>query len=286
MKNQLKITTWNVNGLRAAIRKGFGKHLAEIAPDVLLLQEVRATPDQLPKEWQNPAGWHVVWNPAQKPGYAGTAVWSRLPMDILGTGLADDHADEEGRVARARIGGAGGVEVASIYLPSGSSGEARQVEKERWMAMFRPWAEAQLKRKHPVILGGDLNIAITPRDIFHAKSNEETSGFLPHERQWMEELVALGWRDFVREDFDAALARGDRAAVTGRFGVEGEGIDPARHGPYSWWSNRGGARASNRGWRIDYLLGNAKAGASFAHAAIGRQAALEVSDHAPVSVVV
>ncbi len=280
----MKITTWNVNGLRAALRKGFARHLDEIRPDVLLLQEVRATVDQLPKEWQAPEGWHVAWNPAQKPGYAGTAVWSREPMEILGTGLSDSHADEEGRVLRARIGGAGGVEVASIYLPSGSSGEARQVEKERWMAEFSPWARVQLEQKHAVVLGGDLNIAHTARDIFHAKSNEETSGFLPHERQWMEELVAGGWRDFVREDFDAALAKKDAAAIAGRFGVAGDGIDPHKHGPYSWWSNRGGARASNRGWRIDYLLGNMKAGSSFTCASISRQAALEVSDHAPVTV--
>lgn len=277
----MKITTWNVNGLRAALRKGFARHLDEIKPDVLLLQEVRATVDQLPKEWQAPAGWHVAWNPAQKPGYAGTAIWSRRPMDILGTGLADDHADEEGRVLRAKVDG---VEVASIYLPSGSSGDARQAEKEKWMAQFRPWADLQRKRKHAIILGGDLNIAITARDIFHAKSNEETSGFLPHERTWMEELMTSGWRDFIREDFDAALAKGDHEVITGRYGVAGEGIDPKKHGPYSWWSNRGGARASNRGWRIDYLLGNTAAAGTFRQGAISRAAALEVSDHAPVTV--
>ena len=111
----MKITTWNVNGLRAALRKGFAQHLEEIAPDVLLLQEVRATPDQLEPQWRNPAGWHVHWNTAEKKGYSGTAVWSRTPFDAVTTGVAEDDPDTEGRLLTVQTGG---VSISSVYLPS------------------------------------------------------------------------------------------------------------------------------------------------------------------------
>lgn len=275
----MRITTWNVNGLRAAIRKGFAKYLDEIAPDVLLLQEVRALPEQLPKAWQEPDGWHVLWNPAQKKGYAGTAIWARQPIETHAIGLSKQDRDEEGRLISATING---VNVASVYLPSGSSGDHRQTEKERWMQVFKPWADKQRQVDKPVVFGGDLNIAHTPRDIFHAKSNEKTSGYLPHERDWLGELIDSGWTDLVRQDYDVLLAKGGDVAA--RFGVQGEGIEPDKHGPYSWWSNRGSARAKNRGWRIDYLLANPSATKCFKAAHIHRQAGLDCSDHAPVSV--
>ena len=99
----MRITTWNVNGLRAAIRKGFGEHLQRINPDVLLLQEIRVLPEQLEPEWQDPEGWHVVWHPAEKKGYSGTAVWSRLPISQQTKGIAEDEADSEGRVITTKI---------------------------------------------------------------------------------------------------------------------------------------------------------------------------------------
>ncbi len=275
----MRITTWNVNGMRAALRKGFKKHLDTIAPDVLLLQEVRALPEQLPAEWREPDGWHVVWNPAQKKGYAGTAVWSRTPITTHTFGLTQSDKDEEGRLITTEVRGVG---IASVYLPSGSSGEHRQAEKEKWMKAFKPWADKQREAGQPFVFGGDLNIAHTPRDIFHAKSNEKTSGYLPHERDWLGKVLNSGWRDLVREDYDQLLS--DGGDVVGRFGVEGEGIEPDKHGPYSWWSNRGSARAKNRGWRIDYLLANEPAAERFAAAHIHRAGGLEVSDHAPVSV--
>lgn len=279
----MRMTTWNVNGLRAALRKDFAKYLDEIAPDVLLLQEVRALPEQLPVGWRDPDGWHVLWNPAEKKGYAGTAIWSRQPIKTHVTGVNQAGQDEEGRLITAELGGLG---VASVYLPSGSSGDHRQAEKEKWMKAFKPWADKRRKAATPFIFGGDLNIAHTPRDIFHAKSNEKTSGYLPHERDWLGGLIESGWSDLVREDYDALLEQGGDVAaeIRGRFGVEGEGIEPDRHGPYSWWSNRGSARAKNRGWRIDYLLANPAAAERFQQAHIHRQAGLDCSDHAPVSI--
>jgi len=251
----IRVTTWNVNGLRAALRKGFAKHIKKIAPDVLLLQEVRAFTDQLPEGWACPKGWQVCWHPAERKGYAGTAVWSRHPVEVIGTGL--DAADPEGRVLRVRIRG---IQFASVYLPSGSSGKERQWHKEAWMAEFMPWAGQFLSSKDPVMLGGDFNIAHTERDIFYAKGNEKNSGFLPHERAWMGDFLDAGWRDFVRAHYGDA------------------------QGPYSWWSNRGRARELDRGWRIDYLLGNAAAAKRFRCAEIHREGGLTVSDHAPVTV--
>ncbi len=279
----MRITTWNVNGLRAALRKGFAEHLDAIAPDVLLLQEVRALPEQLPDAWQQPDGWHVLWNPAQKKGYAGTAIWSRHPIESHAIGLTKADHDPEGRLVTATVAG---VTLGCVYLPSGSSGEHRQVEKEAWMKRFKPWADRQRKLDAPFLFGGDLNIAHTERDIFYAKGNANTSGFLPHEREWLGKVFASGWRDLVREDYDTLLgdAGEHHADVVARFGVEGEGIDPAKHGPYSWWSNRGSARHNNRGWRIDYLLANAPAAERFRQSHIHRAAGLACSDHAPVSV--
>lgn len=279
----MRITTWNVNGLRAALRKGLAEHVERIAPDVLMLQEVRALPEQLPAEWQDPDGWHVLWNPAQKKGYAGTAIWSREPIEAYEVGLTKTDNDPEGRLLTATVSG---VTLGCVYLPSGSSGEHRQVEKEKWMKRFKPWAANQRKRDTPFLFGGDLNIAHTERDIFYAKGNVKTSGFLPHERDWLGKVLDTGWRDLVREDYDALLDDGGdhHADVVERYGVEGDGIDPAKHGPYSWWSNRGSARHNNRGWRIDYLLANEPAAAMFRGASIDRAAGLACSDHAPVSV--
>jgi len=252
----VRITTWNLNGLRAALRKGFAEHLERIAPDVLLLQEIRVTPEQLPLEWRQPAGWFVHWHPAEKKGYSGTAVWSREPISVLETGTTARDRDLEGRVLTVETGG---VSLSSVYLPSGSSGPERQAVKDDWLARFRRWADRK-RKSGPFLFGGDLNIAHTERDIFYAKSNSKTSGFLPHEREWFGRLLNSGWHDLVREQ-------------------EGD-VD----GPYSWWSNRGKARELNRGWRIDYLLANAEMKSRVDSTQIDREAGLAVSDHAPVSV--
>jgi exodeoxyribonuclease-3 len=152
-----------------------------------------------------------------------------------------------------------GVRVASVYLPSGSSGDHRQAEKDRWLGFFRDWTDPKARSRVPTILAGDLNIAHTERDLFHWKSNQKTSGFLPHERAWIGGLLDSGWTDFVREE------AGD--------------VD----GPYTWWSNRGRARELDRGWRIDYVLGNRAAARLDWSTTIHREGGLDTSDHAPVS---
>lgn len=252
----MRITTWNVNGLRAALKKGFAGFLEDIQPDILLLQEIRVHPEQLTEEWRAPSGWKVKWHPADRKGYSGTAIWSKWPFEVLGTGTSEADPDPEGRLLTIA---ARGLTISSVYLPSGSSGPQRQLAKEAWMKRFHRWA-GRISKGGPVILGGDLNIAHTDQDIFYAKSNQNTSGFLPHEREWFGNLLGSGWHDLSRIHY------GDV------------------QGPYSWWSNRGRARELDRGWRIDYLLANAEARKRFRSAVIHREAGLAVSDHAPVSV--
>lgn len=255
LRSGMRIVTWNVNGLRAAIRKGYGEHIERVGADVMLLQEVRALQEQLPADWQKPSGWDVLWHPAEKKGYSGTAVWSKDSLKELERGAGE--ADPEGRVIVAKVNG---IRVVSVYLPSGSSGDHRQAEKDRWLGFFSDWSAKFLRSKIPTVLGGDFNIAHHERDLFYAKGNAKSSGFLPHEREWMGDLLDMGWSDVIREKY-------------------GE-VD----GPYSWWSNRGQARVLDRGWRIDYMLLNKAAKKILVDCHIDRQSGLEVSDHAMVVV--
>lgn len=251
----MRITTWNVNGLRAALRKGFADVIEQIAPDILLIQEVRAWPEQLPEPWAQPEGWHVCWHPAQRKGYSGTAVWSRRPLQVIERGMGEP--DPEGRVLHVRVER---TEVVSVYAPSGSSGPERQGVKDAWMDRFLPWARGIAAARKRILVGGDLNVAHTERDIFYAASNAGRSGFLPHERAWFGAVLDAGWCDLIRGHF------------------------PDVDGPYSWWSNRGRARELDRGWRIDYLLGNATARRACVAAQVHREQSLTVSDHAPVTI--
>ena len=250
----MRITTWNVNGLRAALRKRFVHHLNTLGPDVLLLQEVRARPNQL-GDWHQPEGYTALWHPAEKNGYSGVAIWSRKPVEILDTGMTGP--DPEGRLIRVRVDG---IQFISCYLPSGSSGDVRQSFKDDWMNQLQAWITPLLELDEPVILGGDLNIAPTEDDIHNPKSNKDNSGFKPHERAWFQSLLDQGWSDLVRQH-----------------------MGPGK-GPYSWWSNRGRARELDRGWRIDHLLGNPAAALRLKSASILREAGMDTSDHAPVTI--
>lgn len=249
----MRICTWNVNGLRAAWRKGLWKHLKKLSPDAVMLQEIRCLPEQAPQEVHRQRTYKATWHPAEKRGYAGTLTWTRTAHEELGRGM--DAADPQGRVLRTRTQG---VELVNVYLPSGSRSDEAQQSKEAWMDRFLPWASALAAQDHPVVLGGDLNIAHTANDIHNPTGNKRNSGFLTHERAWFSELLDAGWTDVIRE------RAGDQK------------------GPYSWWSNRGRARELNRGWRIDYLLCNPAAAARVTAAGTERQGGMEVSDHAPV----
>ena len=253
----MRIVTWNVNGIRAAIRKGLDKFIDKMDADVLMLQEVRCLPEQLPKDWEVPEGYEMILHPAEKKGYSGVATLSKGPMKEQGRGMKGslDPADSEGRVL---ITEHDDLLLVNTYLPSGSSKEERQIYKETWMEQWRQFIQPLIALEKPVIVAGDLNIAHTENDIWNPKGNAKSSGFLPHEREWFSDLLNDGWHDLFREHVgpDAKL--------------------------FSWWSNRGQARIKDRGWRIDYLLGNKIAFGRLVSVEIDRQGGLEVSDHAPV----
>ena len=253
----MRIVTWNVNGIRAAIRKGIDSFFEKIKADVWMLQEVRCLPEQLPKDWDIPDGYEMILHPAQKKGYSGVATISRIGMTEEGRGMQGeiDINDTEGRVL---VTIHDDVILVNTYLPSGSSKEERQQYKETWMGQWRDFIRPLLDSDMTVIVAGDLNIAHTENDIWNPKGNAKSSGFLPHEREWFCELLAEGWHDLFREH-----------------------VGPDEK-IFSWWSNRGQARAKNRGWRIDYLLGNDLAMKRLKSVEIDRQGGLEVSDHAPV----
>ena len=251
----LRITSWNVNGLRQALRKGAMQTIERIDPQVLLLQELKGPPEKLDVADRAPPGWHIHWNPAVRQGYSGTAVWSRAPVEALDEQWGEGPDADEGRIAMVRTQG---MVISSVYLPNGDSSRKRQGEKERWMAWFLPWAHRQLERfDEPMVLGGDLNIAHTRLDI---QRPGKRSGFLPNERQWFDELLAGGWIDLQRRHFGQ--------------------VD----GPYSWWRARQKERAVHSGWRIDYLLGNEKAATALRGAGTLTEAGQGISDHAPISV--
>jgi len=250
------VATWNVNGLRAALKKGFAEWVDQQKLDVLMLQEVRALPEQLPSEWRAPSGWHVTWHPAEKKGYSGVSTWTRAPHQVVERGIGGAE-DPEGRVLQVVCDG---VRYVNVYLPSGSSGHERQAKKERWMADFLPLMAQMSALEEPVVVVGDLNIAHTENDIWNPTGNKKNSGFLPHEREWFTQLLQTGWVDAFRQEFGSVK------------------------GPYSWWSNRGRARAEDRGWRIDYALCNAAAAKRVSGVRVDRHAGIPMSDHAPITV--
>lgn len=249
-----RLACLNVNGLRSASKKGLMPFLHEGNPDVVCFQELRMQTDQLEDEHRPPSGWTAVQADAEKKGYSGASVWTRLP--VLGhpsvrCGLP--LADLEGRFCRVDTPEA---TLVSLYAPSGSSGEARQAVKDTFLGDLRGLMDRLLAEGKPVLVCGDLNIAHTEQDIHNPKSNKDSSGFLPHERAWMTELLASGWVDLYRHLHPAAQA-------------------------YTWWSNRGQARALDRGWRIDYVLCSADlAERATACRLQGREPAL--SDHAAI----
>ncbi len=225
----MKIVTYNVNGIRAAIRKGFYDWLDEGDFDVVCLQEVKALDTQVDLEPLRALGYEYAWHAAEKLGYSGVAtLWrgDRLTpkQHVVGCGIAD--YDCEGRIMRTDFED---FTLLNCYFPSGSSAEARQAIKMRFLGDFAGYL-ADLRAGQPnVIVVGDYNIAHTERDIHNPKANAKSSGFLPEERAWVDDYLATGMVDAFRE-------------------VHPEGVQ------YSWWSFRGGARANDKGWRIDYQM--------------------------------
>jgi len=217
----------NANGIRAAARKGFFDWMAAQDPDVVCIQETKAQLHQLTDPCFAPAGYHCFYEDAQKKGYSGVAIYSKVKPDRIIRGFGVQEFDDEGRYLEIRIGK---LSVVSVYLPSGSSSEERQAAKFRFLDAFGPYLQKLHKRKSEYVLCGDWNIAHKEIDLKNWKANQKNSGFLPEERAWMDEL--LGARRFV----DAFRQVNDKAEQ------------------YTWWSNRGRAWDNNVGWRLDYQI--------------------------------
>jgi exodeoxyribonuclease-3 len=249
----VRVVTLNANGIRSAAAKGAFAWLREQEADVVCLQETKAQEHQLAGHDVDLPGYHRFFFDAERPGYSGTALYCRQkPREVI-RGFGVDEFDREGRYLEARLPG---ISVVSLYLPSGSSGPERQASKFRFLEAFLPHLQHLRRRREPVLLCGDWNIAHKEIDLRNWKSNRKNSGFLPEERAWMDELFGtLGFVDAFRE------------------------VQP---GPdqYTWWSNRGQAWAKNVGWRIDYQIGS-KALAGAARAAHIHKAS-RFSDHAPL----
>ena len=250
----MTIISYNVNGIRAAIRKGFLDWLQQANPDVVLIQEIKATPEQLDLEVFEKAGYpYQYWYPATKKGYSGVAILSKTKPDHVEYGTGIDYMDYEGRVVRADFGE---LSVMSLYLPSGTN-TARLDFKFKFMEDFQYYID-ELKNSRPnLIIGGDYNICHEAIDIHDPVRLKNTSGFLPEERQWIDRLMQSGFIDSFRH-----------------FNEEPD--------QYSWWSYRANARNNNKGWRIDYNLVAAPLKDRLKRAVILPEA--YHSDHCPVLV--
>ena len=222
----MRIISYNVNGIRSAIQKGFVQWLKATDADCVCLQEVKATPDQVNTDAIEELGFnHLFWNPAEKKGYSGVSIFSKQPPVNVHYGCGNDLFDSEGRVLRIDYKD---FSVLNTYMPSGSSGEIRQGFKYQWMDFFEGYI-SELKKEIPrLIVCGDFNICHKPIDIHNPKSNANSSGFLPDERAWMESYFQSGFLDTFRVFND----------------------EPHN---YTWWSYRAGSRGKNLGWRIDYI---------------------------------
>lgn len=222
----MRIISYNVNGIRAAIKKGFLEWLATDPADVICLQETKATSGDVDMKALEDAGFHHHWFSAQKKGYSGVAVFTKIKPDSVKVGTGYEMSDFEGRVIELQFGD---IKLINAYFPSGTSGDERQTYKYQWLDEMHAYLD-EVKKKNPkLILCGDYNIAHNDIDIHDPKGNKKSSGFLPEEREWMTRFLNSGWIDTFRV-FHA---------------------EPHR---YSWWSQRfPSVRLNNKGWRIDYI---------------------------------
>ena len=251
----MKIITYNVNGIRAAINKGFIQWLQSESPDVICLQEIKAQIEQIPVMEFNEIGYHVFTYPAQKKGYSGVAILTKVEPDQVLGGIGIKKYDDEGRFLRADYGD---LSIVSVYHPSGSSGEERQAFKMIWLNDFREYIKKLRQERPNLVLCGDYNICHRAIDIHDPIRNATSSGFLPEEREWMTQFLDDGFIDTFRV------------------------LNQNPH-EYSWWSYRANARANNKGWRIDYNMVTKNLKDSIQEVKILPQ--VHHSDHCPVMLI-
>ena len=219
----MKLISWNVNGLRACMNKGFLDFLKESSPDMICLQETKMQREQANFDFE---GYHEYWNSALRKGYSGTAIFSKTEPQGVTYGMNIPEHDDEGRVITAQYPD---FYLVDVYTPNAKRGLERLPYRMEWEDAFREYL-GSLKKEKPVIVCGDMNVAHQPIDIKNSKSNIGNAGYTYEERGKMTELLSSGFVDSFRY------------------------LYPEKEGAYSWWSYMGNARANNTGWRIDYFL--------------------------------
>ncbi len=222
------LISWNINGIRAATKKGFLDWLYEYNADIVGVQEIKAEPHQLESLIRNPQDRFTYWNPSRtKKGYSGTALFSKVEPKVVDLGWGEEVFDQEGRTIMADYGD---FVFFTIYFPNGDSSPERLQYKLDFYDSFLEYIIKLKKEGRSIIFSGDVNTAHTEIDLARPKENKNSSGFLPIERAWIDKVVAAGFVDSFRA------------------------INPDTIDKYSWWSYRGGARDRNVGWRIDYVF--------------------------------
>ena len=253
-KKTLRLFSWNVNGLRACGRKGFLDWLHAAKPDILGLQETRALPEQLDENILNPDGYQVQLHPAEKKGYSGVGLYTRIePGSVVLGGLDDPAFNSEGRLIIADYGD---FLFYTGYFPNGGNDLSRVPYKLDFSEAVLQHAEAQRRQGRSIVICGDINTAHHEIDLANPQSNQKNTGFLPEERAWLSRLIDHGYVDIFRQH------------------------NPGEAGHYTWWSNRQGARARNVGWRIDYFYNTPDL--VYTVAAIRHHHDVLGSDHCPI----
>lgn len=248
----VRVISYNINGIRAALKKQLDLWIDVAKPDVLCLQEIKAIEGQFDNSVFSDRGYHTYWYSAQKKGYSGTAILTKQKPNHVEYGMGNSLYDNEGRVLRADFDQ---FSVISVYMPSGSSGELRQEFKIQFLKDFKEYID-KLKKQFPkLVIAGDFNICHQPIDIHNPQRNQKTSGFLHEEREWITNFLDSGFID------------------TFRFFN-----DEPHH--YSWWSYRANARAKNLGWRIDYQMATKNLESNLKRGSILSKAVH--SDHCPI----
>ena len=220
----MKLVSWNVNGIRSVHTKGFTKWFESEAADVVCVQEIKATPEQLDEGMLHPLKFHSYWHPAQKPGYSGTAIYSKKEPLSVKIGIGVPEIDAEGRILSAEYVD---FTLVNAYFPNSQREHTRLDYKLRFCDEMLKYCNKLRKSGKNVVLCGDYNIAHQEIDLRNPKSNQDNAGFLPEERAWMDKFLKAGYADVFREK-----------------------VSEPHH--YTWWSYRPGVRAKNVGWRIDY----------------------------------
>lgn len=249
----MKIVSWNVNGLRACMGKGFVESMAALAPDVICLQETKLQAEQFPGA---PEGYKAFLNCADKKGYSGTAILTKTEPLCVRYGMGIDEHDHEGRIIAAEFAD---FWLVCCYTPNSQRELTRLAYRMQWEEDFRKWL-CELDREKPVVLCGDLNVAHTEIDLKNPKTNHKNAGFTDDEREKFSRLLEAGFADSWRER------------------------NPGVTGVYSWWSFIRNARATNAGWRIDYFVVSRRLMSRVTDTGIHNE--IFGSDHCPVSIVI